>query len=412
MPNSRPMSYLGPEGSPYEGGRLLHNLLLFGRVCKALGMDVTPNRMIDVAHALELVDLAKKQDVYHALRALIVTRQRDLALFDEAFRAFWRRPAGDWSTLNLQSLGEKRRQKKTQFVPPPEASPEDDGDPGAKRAPLDPNITLLVATYNEREVLRNKDFADMTGEEIIQARRMMEGLRWGLGLRKTRRLVPGKGAQLDPRRSLRHNMRFGGEPLDFSTRTPKIKPRPLVLLCDISGSMERYTRLLLHFMHTLASSIYQVESFVFATRLTRITRPLRHKSIDVTLQHVSASVKDWGGGTRIGDALHDFNYRWSRRVLGHGAVAILISDGWDRGDPEILRRETERLQHNSYRLIWLNPLLGAPQYEPLTRGAQSILPFVDDFLPVHNLASLEMVARELRRVKWARPERAAQPTKR
>lgn len=399
--------YLGPDGTAYEGGRLLYNLLLFGRVCKTLGMDVTPNRMIDVAHALEWIDLGKKQDVYHALRALIVTRQRDLALFDEAFRIFWRKPAEGWTTLDLTSLGERRRQKKTQFLPPPEATPDDDSATSEPKPAIDNSMILLVPTYSQQEVLRTKDFAEMTGAEVLQARQMMALLHWSLGSRQTRRYTPGNGDLLDPRRALRHNMRFAGEPIDLPTRVPKIKPRPLVLLCDISGSMERYTRLLLHFMHTLANSIYQVESFVFSTRLTRITRPLRHKSIDVTLAEVGANVKDWGGGTRIGDAIHDFNFRWARRVLGHGAVVILISDGWDRGEPDVLRSEMARLQRNCYRAIWLNPLLGGSQYEPLTRGAQALLPYVDDFLPVSNLANLEMLARELARVNWHRPERSA-----
>jgi hypothetical protein len=189
------------------------------------------------------------------------------------------------------------------------------------------------------------------------------------------------------------------------TRAPKVKPRPLVVLCDISGSMERYTRILLHFVHTLANSMYQVESFAFATRLTRLTRAVRHKSVDVALKECGATVSDWGGGTRTGDALRDFNFKWSRRVLGRGAVVLLITDGWDRGDPQALKREAERLQKSCHRLIWLNPLLGSPVYEPLTRGAQAILPYADDFLPVHNLASLETLARELWRVDWERRTR-------
>jgi uncharacterized protein with von Willebrand factor type A (vWA) domain len=403
---SRPGGYLGPEGTPYTGGRLLHNLLLFGRVCKTLGMDVTPNRMIEVGRALEFVELGRKEDFYHALRALIVTRQRDLALFDEAFKLFWRKPAGEWVTLDLRSLGETRRQRKTQFIPPPEATPDDAETPEDTKPGVDTNVVVLVPTYSHQEALRRKDFAEMTGEELAQARQLLARLAWGLGVRKTRRYMPGRGDLLDPRRALRRNLRFAGEPLEFPTRTPKIKPRPLVLLCDISGSMERYTRLLLHFMHTLAQSIYQVESFVFSTHLTRITRAVRHKSVDVALKQVGADVKDWGGGTRTGEALHEFNYRWARRVLGRGAVALVISDGWDRGDPVLLRWEMLRLQRNTYRLIWLNPLIGAPQYEPLTRGAQAMLPYVDDFLPVHNLASLAL-ARELS--AWCSAERRLTP---
>ena len=403
--NSRRSHFLGNEGTPYEGGNLLHNLLLFGRVCKALGMDIDPNRMMDVARALEYIELGRKQDVYHALRALIVTRQRDLELFDEAFNLFWQRPTEEWTTLDLLSLGERRRQKKTQFLPPPNATP-DDGKVAENRQPdLDTSLIVMLPTYSQVEALRYKDFAEMTGEEIALARRLMEQLSWSLGVRYTRRLRPGKGQQIDPRRALRRNLRFAGEPLEIPTRTPKIKPRPLVLLCDISGSMERYTRILLHFMHTLAQSIYQVEAFVFSTRLTRITRHIQRKSVDAALAEVGETVKDWGGGTRTGDALHTFNYHWSRRVLGRGAVVLFITDGWDRGEPDTLRHEMARLQRNCYRLMWLNPLLSAPQYEPLTRGAQAILPFVDDFLPVSNLSTLEALVRELWRVNWRRPQR-------
>jgi uncharacterized protein len=396
--------YLGPEGSPYEGGRLLHNLLLFGRLCHALGMAVTPNGMIEVARALEFIELGRKADVYNTLRAMMVTRQRDLSLFDEAFNLFWQRPVEDWTTLDLKSLGETRRQKKTQFLPPPEASPDDDQSDQAPKP--DPSLIAIVPTYSQQETLRYKDFAEMTGEEIAKARALIELLPLSLGTRETRRFKSGKGQSIDLRRSFRQNMRYAGEPLLLPRRRRKIKPRPVVLLCDISGSMERYTRLLLHFTHTLSSSVYQVESFVFSTHLTRITRHLRHKSVDSALKEVGQSVKDWGGGTRTGDTLHTFNYYWARRVLGRGAVVLLISDGWDRGDPDVLRHEVERLQRNCYRLIWLNPLLGSPEYQPLTRGAQALLPHVDDFLPIQNLANLDMLAHELRRVDWRRPERS------
>ncbi len=405
--NARRSHFLGTDSTPYEGGHLLHNLLLFGRVCKVLGMDINPNRMMDVARALEHIELAHKQDVYHALRALMVTRQRDLELFDEAFKLFWQRPTQEWTTLDLRSLGERRRQKKTQFLPPPDSNPSDEAS-GAQHK-IDTSLIAIMPTYSQVEVLRHKDFAEMTSEEIALARRLIERISWSLGVRKTRRLHPGKGPRIDPRRALRHNLRFAGEPLELPTRTPKIKPRPLVLLCDISGSMERYTRLLLHFMHTLAQSIYQVEAFVFGTRLTRITRHIQRKSVDTALAEVGVTVKDWGGGTRTGDALHTFNYHWSRRVLGRGAVALLITDGWDRGEPDTLRSEIARLQRNCYRLMWLNPLLSAPQYEPLTRGAQAILPFVDDFLPVSNLVNLESLVRELWRVNWRRPEKPKAP---
>ncbi|MFN8375126.1 MAG: VWA domain-containing protein [Anaerolineae bacterium] len=404
MTGKKSQLYLGEEGSPYAGGSLLHNILLFGRLCRALGMDITPNRMTEVARAIEFIRIGQKQDVYHTLRALMVTRQRDLELFEQAFKLFWQRPTEEWSTLNLSSLGERRHQKKTQFLPPLESEPDDEASDS--KTPHDPNLIAIVPTVSTEEVLRHKDFADMTGEEVAAAQRMMAQLKWSLGVRTTRRFHPGKGQQVDLRRSIRYNIRYEGEMLHMMERAPKIKPRPLILLCDVSGSMERYTRLLLHFVHALAHSIFQVESFVFSTRLTRITLPVRRRSIDAALRDVGTAVNHWGSGTRIDHALHTFNYFWSRRVLGQGAVVLLISDGWDRGEPEELAKEAARLQRSCYRFIWLNPLLSAPQYEPLTRGAQALLPFVDDFLPVSNLANLEMLARELGRVDWRRPERA------
>jgi uncharacterized protein len=400
------MDGVSHQSTEATGGQLLHNLLLFGRVCKGLGMDVTPSGMIDVAHALEFIDIGVKHDFYHVLRALIVTQQRDLVLFDEAFKQFWRRPVDEWFSLDMQGPNRQPPQRQPLLARQAADGAKDGPDDKAARE-SDRQVVVPVFTYSRQETLRHKDFAEMTREEIAEARQMLAHLRWGLGTRRTRRYMPGKGEQLDLRRSFRRNMRYAGEVLDLPTRSHKVKPRPLVLLCDISGSMERYTRVLLHFMHTLANSIYQVESFVFSTRLTCITRPIRHKSVDLTLRAVGARVKDWGGGTRIGDVLHEFNYRWSRRVLGRGAVVLLISDGWDRGEPGQLRQEIDRLQRNCYRLIWLNPLIGAAQYEPLTRGAQAMLPFVDDFLPVRNLTNLETLARELRRVDWQRPERSA-----
>jgi len=192
-------------------------------------------------------------------------------------------------------------------------------------------------------------------------------------------------------------------------REPRTRQRPLVVLCDISGSMERYSRILLQFVHTISDGLHDVETFVFGTRLTRITRLLREKDIDDAIAAVSKQVIDWSGGTRIGEAIKDFNFLWGRRVLGRGAVVLLISDGWDRGDPQLLSREMSRLQRSCYRLIWLNPLLGSPGYQPLTQGMQAALPNVDDFLPVHNLASLEQLGEKLTSLGGGRPERKQRP---
>lgn len=382
--------------NPLEsGGQLLHNLLLFGRVCKTLGMDVTPNRMIEVAQALNYVDLRNRLDVYHTMRAMIVTRHRDLELFDQAFDLFWQRPTDDWRVLDLPAAGDER-QGGLKALLPPGASPSGESE-NSQPAP-EMTLTAVVPTYSQHEALRRKDFAEMTAEELSAAKQVMERLPNTLGFRRTRRFKPGKGQQIDLRRTLRDNMRYNGEILVLPTVAPRIKPRPVVLICDISGSMERYTRIFLHFMHTFASSADQVESFVFSVHLTRITHAIRHKSIDRALQEVGTAVHDWGGGTRTGDALREFNYRWSRRVLGRGAIVMLITDGWDRGDPDLLRQEAARLQRSCHRFIWLNPLLDIPDYEPLTRGAQALLPNTDDFLPLRNLANLEMIMKALQQL--------------
>jgi hypothetical protein len=394
---------------PPAGGHLLENLLLFGRVLHGVGLDGSPARMIDLATALGHLDLGRKRDVYHAMRALVVRRREDIAAFDEAFEVFWRKPAQGASTLDLRAMGERRRFRRPRFDPPPlrdeAASDGAEGRPASEAPP----VLRATRTYSASEVLRHKDFAEMTGEELAEVERLLAGFAWRLGERRTRRWSAGRGARLDLRRSLRRALRHGGEVLDWKRRRRRAKPRPLVVLADVSGSMERYTRLLLLFLYGLAEGLEQrVEGFVFGTRLTRVSRQLRGRDVERALREVSRAVPDWSGGTRIGEALRAFNWEWGRRVPA-GAVVLLISDGWDRGDPELLRREMARLQRSCHRLVWLNPLLGAPEYEPLARGMRTALPFVDDFLPVHDLASLEDLARRLEAMDERRPARRQAP---
>jgi len=389
--------------------QLLHNLLLFGRVLRGLGLDGSPARMIDLVAALRLLDLGRKQDVYHAMRALVVRRREDITAFDQAFEVFWRKPAEGFTTLDLRAMGERRRFRRPRFdsPAPPDAAP---GGTAGRPAPEAPPTLRATLTYSPAEVLRHKDFAEMTGEELAEVERLLAGLAWRLGERRTRRWSGGRGPRLDLRRSLRRSLRHGGEILDWERRRRRAKPRPLVVLADVSGSMERYTRLLLLFLYALAEGLEQrVEAFVFGTRLTRVTRQLRGRDVELALREVSRAVPDWSGGTRIGEALHAFNFAWGRRVPGSGAVVLLISDGWDRGEPELLRGEMARLQRSCHRLVWLNPLLGAPEYEPLARGMRTALPFVDDFLPVHSLASLEELARRLEAIDEHRPPRRQAP---
>ncbi len=373
-------------------GQLLHNLVLFGRVLRGLGLDVNPGRMIDLVQALAHVSLGRRADFYHTARALLCHRHEDLPLFDQAFTLFWRKPPEGYL---IEMPGRAQPRRKPIVQPPPLKAPDAAADDAPQTAEAPPVVEVTL-TYSAQEVLRRKDFAEMTAEELAEVKHLIAHMLWELGLRRTRRREPGAGQWLDMRRTIRRNLRYGGEILRWAERTPQYKPRPLVVLADVSGSMERYTRLLLHFIYSLTFGLrHPVESFVFGTRLTRVTRPMQQKDVDQALRDVAHTVTDWAGGTRIGDCLKRFNFDWGRRVLGRGAIVLMISDGWDRGDPEVLGAEMARLHRSCQRVIWLNPLLGSPEYEPLTRGLQAALPHVDDFMPVHNLASLEELAAHL-----------------
>ena len=376
-------------------GQFLHNLLLFGRVLRKLGLDINPGRIMDLVSALEHIEIGRKSDFFYAARTLLVHDREDLPLFDEAFALFWRKPSESWE-IPWQGLTRRRKPPGPVVTHPPLKA----GMPAANDANASSGQELTIIeitrTYSDRELLRHKNFAEMNAEEAEAVKRMMANLLWKVSERRTRRKRPGKGHYLDLRRTLRRGLRSEGEIFRWSYREPKWKPRPLIVIADISGSMERYTRLLLHFIYGMKAALQQpVEAFVFSTRLTRITRPLQTRDLDSALKNVGELVHDWAGGTRIGESLKTFNFEWGRRVLGRGAVVLIISDGWDRGDTKLLEREMARLQRNSHRLIWLNPLLGAPDYEPLTRGIQAALPHIHDFLPVHNLASLEDLASRL-----------------
>jgi len=375
---------------------LFHNLILFGRLLRGLGLDVNPGRMIDLVDALEHIDIGRRDDFYYAARSLLVHRHEDLPLFEQAFEMFWHKPVDEWGSVEW-NLGVRRsRRKPLAASPAPRGAAERDQREASEDTPP---LLEATRTYAAHEVLRQRDFADLTAEELESIKLLISRLVWRLGERRTRRHRHGQGHQLDLRRTLRRSLKRGGEVLEWAHREPRFKPRPLVVFADVSGSMERYTRLLLHFIYGLMRGLEQrVEVFLFGTRLTCVTREMRDRDVERALREVSRSVLDWSGGTRIGQAVKDFNFHWARRVLGGGAVVLLISDGWDRGDPDLLRQEMARLSRSCYRLIWLNPLLGSPDYEPLTRGMQAALPYIDDFLPVHNLASLEDLARQLSRI--------------
>ena len=385
----------------------LHRLVRFGQALRGAGVPANPTRVQTLAATLAYIDLGRREDLYHAARAALVSRPDQREAFDRLFARFFpplRRTVveapssnddaapqgipGDPADADEADSSDAEGEPDTgtgatQFVfeldePPPSADGEDAG------------ASPAVASYSSNETLRTRDFAHLSDVELAIVRRMMARLRTRYAMRLTRRLRPARrGSRLDLRRTIRRSLSTGGETLEFARREPKIRPRPLVLLCDVSGSMERYTRLLLQFLHAVSHGTgATVETFAYATRLTRITPALRRRRVDDALTRVHDDVHDLHGGTRTGEALAAFNRTWARRVLGRGAIVLLISDGWDRGDPIQLGREMARLKRTAFRLYWLNPLLGSPNYKPLTRGMQAALPHLDDFLPAHSLAAL------------------------
>ena len=399
-----------------SSGHLLHNLVLFGRLLRELGLVINPERLITLVKALEYVNIAQKEEFYHAVRCLVVNDKDDIPIFDKAFELFWRQTGQRGLRFQFEDLDQPS------LTQPHLKNPQTNEEPSPLSKAVEtvmeeqdedediPPLLDLTQMYSAQERLRQKEFSELDPDELRAVKNLINQIVWQLGQKQSRRYRPGRGRSIDMRRSLRRNMHYGGDILEWSYRQAKIKPRPLVIIADISGSMERYTNLLLHFTYSLAIGLEQlVESFVFSTRLTRITYQLKNKDVDAVLREVSQSVPDWSGGTRIGDAFKRFNYRWARRVAGHGAVILIISDGWDRGDPALLTNEISRLQRSCHRLIWLNPLLGSPDYEPLTRGMQAALPYIDDFLPVHNLISLEDLAVQLIHIKKRRPLRRQHP---
>lgn len=377
-------------------GNLMRNLVLFARLLRTAGVPASPDQLVDLVRALPLLDLRSRQEFKDASRATLVTSREQAEVFDRAFDLFWKA----WSTEETQvpEAGD------VQEAPPKEdrdeqerkESDETEEAPQESQSPEEAEPDALM-TYSAVEVLRQKDFAKLSEAEMHNLAALIQSIEWRPDFRRSRRKRRAShGEHLDLRRALRQGLRYGGETIELAWQRPKLKRRPLVLLCDISGSMQLYSRVLLQFLYAISNGLDHVEAFAFGTRLTHLTRQLHQSDIDGALQEAAAAVNDWGGGTRIGESLKAFNYDWARRVLGHGSTVLIISDGWDRGDLDLLRREIRRLQLSSHRLIWLNPLIGAAGYRPMAQGIQTVLPFVDEFLPVHNLISLERLAGVLR----------------
>lgn len=382
-------------------GHLMSHVLAFVHLLRSTGIKVSTEQTLDLARALEYVPMTARADFRATACCTLICRREDLPVFDAAFEFYWRSQSG-FDPLMMAIPVVK--------VPPkPLRLPRRPRQQGAGQQDSEEEREEKVGftlTFTAAETLRTKDFGSFSYEEVQSCKELLRNLEWRIEPRRTRRRRPtSRAGSIDMRRLMRRNLRYGGDPLELTYREPRQRQRPLVVLCDISGSMDRYSRILLQFVHTISNGLRDVEAFVFGTRLTRITRLLRERDIDEAIAAVSKQVVDWSGGTRIGDAIKQFNYSWARRVLGRGPVVMVISDGWDRGDPQVLGREMARLQRSCHRLIWLNPLLGNPRYQPLTQGIQAALPYVDDFLPVHNLLSLEQLGAKLATLGERRPER-------
>jgi len=361
----------------------------FARLLRRAGLPVGPAEVVTASRALLAIDLSERIQARAALRSVMVHRHEQREVFDQAFDLFWRDPAAQQQAAALALLDGRQ---------PQETKPT----PGARRVadamaekrprpppePRPPEIDATM-TMSEQELLQGMDFEQMSADQVVRARAEIRRLRLPLDERRTRRHRPkDTGSRIDLRATLRTSLRRGGEIVALSRTAPVVRPPPLVVLCDISGSMARYAQVLLHFLHSVANDRDRVHVFLFGTRLSNITRQLRHRDPEAAFELVAHAVPDWSGGTRIGEALREFNQRWARRVLGQGAVVLLVTDGLDRDGAAGLSANMERLHRSCRRLIWLNPLLRWDGFQPKSAGIRAMLPHVDEFRTVHSLNSL------------------------
>jgi uncharacterized protein with von Willebrand factor type A (vWA) domain len=416
-----PAIVTAPWGPEVDGRRLLNEAVGFGRALRAAGLHIDLGAAVDYARALPLVEVGSREQVRAAGEAVFVRRRDDRETYDIVFDRWWRarrRRQGDFQAPPLQRPDENEADADEDPTGQADPTPGDERlstRPDELGIPMpasdDENETsddiegVVVApdAYSHGEMLRHREFDRMTPTELRDAERLVDKLVPRLEQRRTRRYeLHSHGRRLAPRAMFRQNLGTGGQLVSWVWRRPVREPRSLVVLCDISGSMERHSRLLLRFVQALsASSEVRAESFVFGTRLTRVTRLLRDKDRDRALARVTDAVNDWAGGTRIGESFRTFNQQWARRSLRSSGVVIVVSDGWDRGDPGLVASETARLRRNCHRLVWLNPLAGTPGYQPLAGGMRAAYPYIDDFLPAGTVASLERLGEILGGVRSA-----------
>ena len=357
------------------------------------GLPVSTGQTLDLTETFEVVGFTNPADTRSAARAVLARFPEDYPAIDAAVASFYRKLTGGradslagFPSISQDISAQPADAEEVEILAVADGAEETAGATESASA----------VSYSARDALRRKDFAQYTEEEVQAAKRLLRSMRWQPPVRQSRRKKRAAHArELDMRRLLRRSLSRGGEVVEFPRRRRRQRPRAIVVLCDVSGSMDVYTRMALHFLHVLRSRLLQTEIFLFGTRLSHVTRALERRNPDEAVGRLAREVVDWAGGTRVGESIATFNRHWAKRVGAHGAVTIIISDGWDRGDVSQLSREMARLQRTSHRLMWLNPLLGTEGYQPLTQGMRAALPYIDDFIPAHNLLSLEDFARAI-----------------
>jgi len=383
-----------------RGRGTLPNMMAFARALKQLGVKVSLSQVIDAARSADLVDIAEKQDFRALLRSNMILQKEDFPVFDMVFDCFWREQSYErvpMETLEIQGT-------------PSESGAEEGGDEeGLEEAaaeaaakenmPLENLEEFSIPTYSPQELLNHKDFSEMGVEESRAIARAILLIATKIATQISRRKkIARKGSTVDPRWTMRRSMKYGGEIIELVQRKRRIKKTKVVLLCDVSGSMDCYSRFLIQFMYGLQNELWGVETFVFSTSLSRITHLIRTKDIGNALEKISGSILGWSGGTNIGRSLHTFNRNFAPSMVTHRSVVVIISDGWDRGDVSLLEREMQDLKRRCKKIIWLNPLLASDNYEPLCKGMQAALPYLDLFLSVHNVNSLVALGRTLQKM--------------
>ena len=386
---------MSPAGGGEHGdehGHLAANLIRFTRILRAAGLAIGPASALSALHAAAAIDVLDRDQLYWALHATLVRRPEDHALFDEAFGLFFRPPGvvDDAFSMLMESRLIPRRPAASRRV-------SDAMRPAGERSRGEVEQLDVTATiaFSPDEILRSRDFEQMTAEQLRRARAAASKMELLVRPVATRRYEAWPRGRLDMARTIRDSLKTFGDVAPLRHRRRRVRQPPIVALCDISGSMGRYSEMLLVFLHAVSAARPRVHTFLFGTRLSNATRTLRHRDVDEALARLGREVVDWGGGTRVGECLHEFNRTWSRRVLGQGAIVLLITDGLDRGEASELSAEADRLHRSCRRLIWLNPLLRWEGFEPRAEGIRALLPHVDEHRPVHNLDSLDALARAL-----------------